>query len=152
MPLIFKAMQFAEKAHRGQFRKYNTDIPYFIHPMRVMYRLRDKGKTHDNILCAALLHDTVEDCGVKFEELERAFNKDIAFLVLELTQPDKLSEEVHKLPRIERHNLLLEKLKGISNEAKWIKYYDRIDNLNDVRLDKSEEHTSELQSHVNLVC
>lgn len=133
-------MNFAEFKHRTSetpTRKY-SDAPYYTHPFRVMFRIRDSGLNNENLLAAALLHDTLEDTKTTFEELETVFNQDIAFLVLELTQPDKLDPEVKKLPRNVRHGLLLDKLKGVSLNAKRIKYYDRLDNLSEVRLDNPE--------------
>lgn len=86
----------------------------------------------------SLGHDLYEDTNVTFNNIENEFNQDIAFLIQELTQPDKLDLEIKKLPRIERHNLLLEKLKNVSNNAKRIKYYDRLDNLSEVDLSSNE--------------
>lgn len=135
--LAFKAMKFAEKAHRGQIRKY-SDCPYFIHPLRVMYRLRDHNYQDDDMMCAALLHDTIEDCGVTFEQLMNEFNIYVAKLVLELTQVDKLDPEIKKLPRVERHKLNVNKLKTVSQTAKSIKIADRLDNLFEVDLSNPE--------------
>lgn len=136
--LVFKAMKFAEKAHRGVNRKY-SDTPYILHPIRVMYRLRDYGRDDENTLCAALLHDTVEDCeDVNFDILDKEFNESISGLVLELTQVDKMNEEVKKLSRAERHKINVDKLKLISQTGMLIKLVDRIDNLSEVDLSNNE--------------
>jgi len=140
--LIFKAMKFAEKAHRGTNRKYNSDEPYILHPMRVAYLVQNYSpwiKVNDeNIICAALLHDTAEDCGVSFGTLTQEFNSNISHLVFELTQPDKLYADVKAKSRAERHACLLEKLKSVSTDAKRIKYWDRYDNLKSVDLTNNE--------------
>jgi (p)ppGpp synthase/HD superfamily hydrolase len=65
-PLIDSALVFAAQAHRGQARK-GTDIPYIVHPVGVMLLLRASGETDPEVLAAALLHDTLEDCGVPVE-------------------------------------------------------------------------------------
>jgi guanosine-3',5'-bis(diphosphate) 3'-pyrophosphohydrolase len=136
--MLFKALAFAEKAHRGQTRKYNTEIPYFIHPLRVMSRLRDYNHHDTNMLSAAILHDVVEDCNVSVEEVSVQFNENIASLVSELTQADKENPKLKVLVRADRHRLNVEKLKNISKDAKIIKLADRLDNLDDVRLDIPE--------------
>jgi (p)ppGpp synthase/HD superfamily hydrolase len=134
MSQLYKALKFAEKAHAGQMRKYGNR-PYILHPIEVMTKVfgvyQHLQEKNDDVLCAALLHDTVEDCGVTEEQLTELFGKNVSSLVMELTQPDKISEEIHKLPRKERHRLLLEKLTKISSPAKILKMCDRWANLRD---------------------
>lgn len=138
MNLVIKAIHFAEKAHRGQVRKY-SDNAYIVHPIRMLYRLMDYGCQDPNVLCAALLHDTCEDCGISFENIEKEFNKQIADLVKELTQADKMGDEsISKLPRTERHKLNVHKLLRVSQNAKLIKLVDRLDNLSEVDLTNNE--------------
>lgn len=78
--LIIKAYKCANDLHRGQKRK--SGEPYIIHPVRVAYILLTEMHLIDcDAICAALLHDTIEDTGITEEELGRLFNKDIAYLV-----------------------------------------------------------------------
>ena len=59
--MINKAIAFAVKAHEGQPRK-GTEIPYIFHPLEVgmiVSRITDD----EEVIAAAVLHDTVEDCG-----------------------------------------------------------------------------------------
>ncbi|MGW8287981.1 MAG: HD domain-containing protein, partial [Desulfobulbales bacterium] len=58
--VFFKALDFAEKAHAGQWRK--SGDPYILHPCNVAKILVEELDVRDpEILAAALLHDTVED-------------------------------------------------------------------------------------------
>lgn len=78
--LIKKAYMFANDLHKGQMRK--SGEPYIIHPVEVAYILLTEMNLKDaNSICAALLHDTIEDTGITKEYLEKHFNKDIANLV-----------------------------------------------------------------------
>jgi (p)ppGpp synthase/HD superfamily hydrolase len=81
--LIKKALDFATKAHEGQKRKY-TGEPYIIHPIEVMNIVKTVPHT-DEMLCAALLHDVVEDCGVTLEEIRAEFGNEVCFMVNDLT-------------------------------------------------------------------
>lgn len=72
------AVEFAKKAHTGQKRK--SGEPYITHPIAVASTLVEWGMDIDTIL-AGVLHDTVEDTEVGFEEIENLFGRDVAFLV-----------------------------------------------------------------------
>lgn len=88
--LIDAAWAFACGAHFGQYRKY-TGKPYITHPIAVA-RIVASVTDDCNAICAALLHDTVEDCEVTYEELlkqEHGFGYPIANLVMELTDVSK---------------------------------------------------------------
>ncbi len=80
---ILSAYEFAEKAHEGQFR--SSGQPYIIHPLSVAYILLELGMDTDTI-CAALLHDVVEDTAATSEELQKRFGRDVAQLVEGVTK------------------------------------------------------------------
>lgn len=63
-----KALDFACKVHEKQKRK-NSDIPYIYHPLNAACHLLAMGIVDDDAISAALLHDVVENCGVKLEDL-----------------------------------------------------------------------------------
>ncbi len=88
LDLVRKAYAFAEKAHHEQ--KRSSGDPYIIHPTEVAQILADMRLDLSSI-CAAFLHDTVEDTAVKLEDVEREFNKDIALLVDGVTKLNKMS-------------------------------------------------------------
>ena len=75
---VIKAYNFAYDKHKDQRRK--SGEPYILHPVQVAGIL-EKLDFNTDVICAALLHDTVEDCGVTVEEIETLFNKQIAQIV-----------------------------------------------------------------------
>lgn len=88
--LIIKAYKCANDLHRGQKRK--SGEPYIIHPIRVAHILLTEMHLIDcDAICAALLHDTIEDTGITEEELAKIFNKDIAYLVASVSKIKNLN-------------------------------------------------------------
>lgn len=75
---IITAYEFAAKAHEGQ--KRSSGQPYIIHPLAVAYILLELGMDTDTI-CAAMLHDVVEDTPTTLEEVKKRFGQDVAMLV-----------------------------------------------------------------------
>ncbi len=85
--LIEKAYNFAKAAHSEQ--KRFTGEPFFCHCCEVAKILLDH-KLDKETICAALLHDTVEDTSVSVGDIEKNFNKEIAEMVAGLTKIDRL--------------------------------------------------------------
>ena len=123
---ILKAASFAAHKHRNQRRKDVEASPYINHPLALARVLAEEGGVTDAAtLCAALLHDTLEDTDTTREELVGEFGADVAALVAEVTD-DKA------LPKAERKRLQVEHASQISDEAKRVKLADKICNLRDV--------------------
>jgi guanosine-3',5'-bis(diphosphate) 3'-pyrophosphohydrolase len=87
MRLIERAYDTAAQMHASQLRK--SGDPYITHPLAVATILAELGMNHET-LCAALLHDTIEDTSYKLTELRRDFGSDIAALVDGVTKLDKV--------------------------------------------------------------
>jgi len=85
--LIERAYDVAAYHHRDQKRK--SGDPYITHPLAVATILAELG-TDDETLCAALLHDTVEDTAYSLDELRSDFGDNIALLVDGVTKLDKV--------------------------------------------------------------
>lgn len=85
--LIERAYEVAAHHHRDQKRK--SGDPYITHPLAVATILAELG-TDDETLCAALLHDTVEDTAYSLEELRADFGPHVALLVDGVTKLDKV--------------------------------------------------------------
>lgn len=85
--IILRAFKLAQDAHEGQFRA--SGRPYITHPCVVCDILIDLGLDVPT-LCAALLHDTVEDTYVTDQQLRDEFGDEIANLVAGVTKLDKL--------------------------------------------------------------
>lgn len=124
--LILKAAAFAARKHRDQRRKDAESSPYINHPLELARVLSEMGGVSDvATLCAALLHDTIEDTATSEHELAQSFGPEIAALVSEVTD-DK------SLPKVERKSRQVEHAATISDKAKRIKLADKICNLTDV--------------------
>lgn len=82
--LTEKAMQFAIEAHGNQFDK--SGKPYIMHPVAVASIIACIVDNDENLICAAFLHDTLEDTDTTYQDLIRNFNLDIANLVREVTK------------------------------------------------------------------
>ncbi|WP_443082434.1 RelA/SpoT family protein [Tepidimonas sp.] len=85
---VRQAYRFADAAHLGQLRK--SGDPYITHPIAVA-QICTEWKLDVQALCAALLHDVLEDCGVTKAELTERFGPAVAELVDGLTKLDKLA-------------------------------------------------------------
>ena len=83
LAMIEKAANFASEKHAGQFRR--SGEPYITHVVNVAYILATL-KVGPQTITAGLLHDTIEDCGVTYEELCEEFNTEVADLVQAVTK------------------------------------------------------------------
>lgn len=77
-PMIIKAYNYAKKYHTGQKRESGED--YIIHPLTVAYILSTM-KAESSVICAALMHDLIEDTEVTYDDILTNFNSEIAYLV-----------------------------------------------------------------------
>ncbi len=126
LPLVVRALAFAAEKHRDQRRKDVFATPYINHPIALLEVLIETGQVSDpTALCAAALHDTVEDTDTTLQELQVHFGAAIAAVVAEVTD-DKT------LPKITRKQLQIEHAAHASVEAKLVKLADKICNLEDL--------------------
>lgn len=124
--LLIKAIAFAAGKHRNQRRKDADASPYINHPIALADVLANEGKVTDiNVLCAAILHDTIEDTETTAAELESQFGRRITSIVLEVTDDKSLEKSVRKQRQIEH-------AAHASREAKLVKLADKICNLRDI--------------------
>ena len=82
--IITKAFEFANKAHNGTKRR--SGEPYIMHPLAVARIVVNEIGLGSTSICAALLHDVVEDTDYTLEDIEREFNPKIASIVNGLTK------------------------------------------------------------------
>src|SRR5689334_9380711 len=100
--LVKRALDQAAIWHRGQKRKYpNIDVPYISHLAGVAVVLSRHG-LDEEVVAAGVLHDSMEDQGITFDELSQRFGGRVASLVRHVTEQDK------SLPWEERKRLYLE--------------------------------------------
>lgn len=126
LALIFKALEFASIKHRDQRRKDVEASPYINHPISLAKVLCvEGGVTEVNVICGAILHDTIEDTKTTAEELTVNFGETISKIVDEVTDDKKLDKDVRK-------RLQIEHAQHASYEAKLVKLADKISNLRDI--------------------
>jgi len=89
--MIKKAYDYADYLHEGQKRQ--SGEPYIIHPLNVAYILCEMSGKHADAdtICAALLHDTLEDTKATKKEIEEMFNSDVANLVDGVTKISRMN-------------------------------------------------------------
>ena len=80
---VTRAFNFANEKHSEQLRK--SGEPYINHCLSVTMLLANY-QSAPATLAAGLLHDTIEDCGVTYQEIKEVFNDDVADIVLALTK------------------------------------------------------------------
>ena len=124
---IEKAYEYARVLHEGQFRA--SGEAYISHPIAVAEIVAGLELDTDSI-CAALLHDTVEDCADKtnLKEIEQLFGSDVALLVDGLTKIVTLKVEDKEEAHIET---LRKMLLAMSKDVRviFIKLCDRVHNM-----------------------
>ena len=145
---IEKAMEYAAALHEGQFRV--SGEPYISHPIAVAEIVASLELDTDSI-CAALLHDTVEDCSEKtdLKEIEKRFGSDVAMLVDGLTKLVVLQIEDKEEAHIENiRKMLLAMSKDV--RVIFIKLCDRLHNMRtlDVKPDPKRRTTALETMHV----
>jgi (p)ppGpp synthase/HD superfamily hydrolase len=117
-----EAASFAARVHRGQLRK-DGQTPYIAHCFRVAMAVRHIfGCDDEATLAAALLHDTIEDTTVDYDEIHEAFGAQVADLVVAMTKN-------MALPEPQRERLYDERLAAADWRARLIKLADVYDNL-----------------------
>ena len=115
-----KARDFAQEKHENQMD--DEGKPYFTaHVLPVVNIVKQVSNDMD-IICAAYLHDVVEDCKVTVAELEVEFNPRIAGLVYEVTH-DGCKETGYIFPRLKtKEGIILkfaDRLSNISRMGSW---------------------------------
>lgn len=126
IPTLIRAATFAAHKHREQRRKDAKASPYINHPLALARVLSVEAGVDDlTTLCAALLHDNIEDTDTTAVEIEAEFGAAVRAVVEEVTD-DKA------LPKAERKRLQVVHAAHISDRAKRVKLADKICNLRDV--------------------
>ena len=129
-----EAFEFARQLHGDQLRK-GTQTPYLSHLMSVSSLVLDSGGSEEEAI-AALLHDTVEDCGglPVLEKIRQQFGESIANIVKECSEP----EAIPKPPWQERKNAYIAQVAGAGDSVKRVACADKLHNLRSILTDYQE--------------
>jgi GTP diphosphokinase / guanosine-3',5'-bis(diphosphate) 3'-diphosphatase len=125
METVLRAAAFAAEKHRNQRRKDAEASPYINHPIQLAYILVQAGIEDPVVLAAALLHDTIEDTNTTHDEIEIVFGHDIANIVAECSDDQRLSKQERKQAQIDH-------AAALSPKAKLVKLADKIANVSDI--------------------
>jgi (p)ppGpp synthase/HD superfamily hydrolase len=120
---ITQARSFAKRKHLGQLRK-NGKTTTFSHLKDVVRNLKKMKVTDKEMICAAWLHDTIEDTDTDYDSIKDRFGKNIAEIVVSVTKDNRL-------PKKQREIKYVKDLKDSSAKAKLIKIADILANVND---------------------
>ena len=124
MQMIRSAFDFAWQAHRSQQRK--TGEPYIIHPIAVAMIAASELQLGAAPVCAAFLHDVVEDTPCTNEKIREIFGDDVAFLVRVVTKQKKQSYYMSK--QMDNFKQMLDSMHN-DIRAILIKLADRLHNM-----------------------
>lgn len=145
--LIIKAYNYAKEKHGTQCRK--SGEPYIIHPVQVAYILADIGLDEATI-CAALLHDVVEDTEVTHEDLVRDFGEEIATMVAGVTKLGELRYQASTEERqVENYRKMFLAM-GKDIRVIIIKLADRLHNLRTLKYLRRDRQSANAKETMEL--
>lgn len=119
---LVDAIYYAATCHANQRRKDRAGTPYINHPLQVLQYLTTVGVTDEEVLCAAVLHDVVEDTNGTLLDIHCGFGEVVRDLVGAVTD-DK------SLPKVERKKQQIEHAAKLGYGARLIKLADKLANL-----------------------
>lgn len=133
--LLDRAIVFAVKAHAGTERR-GKGYPYIVHPMEAVEIVATMTADQE-LLAAAILHDTVEDTEVTVEQLKAEFGERVASLVADESDvmPEGMTEEAswHQ-----RKQAAIDRLSKASHDAKMVALGDKLSNMRAIARDYAE--------------
>jgi len=132
---IRKAYDYAKSHHSDQLRK--SGEPYIVHPVQVAYILSNLG-LDDGTICAALLHDTVEDTDITKQDIVQLFGEEIAELVDGVTKLGKLSYVSMEEQQVEDYRKMFLAM-GKDIRVILIKLADRLHNMRTLKYTSVEK-------------
>lgn len=121
---IKSAFRLAREAHAPQKRK--TGEPYILHPIAVANIVAEEMQLGANPVCAAFLHDVVEDTPYTIEDIRRLFGDDVAFLVRVVTKKPTKDYEYSK--QLDNYRQILHSVQ-YDIRAVLVKLADRLHNM-----------------------
>jgi len=127
-----KAIKFAVDAH-AQTERRGKGFPYIVHPLEAM-EIVSTMTSDQELLAAAVLHDTVEDTGITLEDLRREFGERVAAIV-EAESDAFCTDEVGSWRQ--RKGAAIERLRVAPYEAKMVALGDKLSNMRAIARDYS---------------
>lgn len=142
LEIVKKAYYYAEELHRGQKRQSGED--YIVHPLNVAYILAEMHADKDTI-CAALLHDTLEDTEITKEQIAKDFNETVSYLVDGVTKISRMNFSTKEEQNMANTRKIITSMR---NDIRIIiiKLADRLHNMRTLQYkseDKQKENSQE---------
>ena len=130
--VLDKAIVFATKVHKGQFRK-GTEIPYILHPMEAA-AIVGTMTTDNEIIAGAVLHDVVEDTDTTVQQVQEFFGARVAKLVAAESENKRENLSAESTWKIRKQETL-DHLKTASIDVKMITLGDKLSNIRSINRD-----------------
>ena len=144
--LIMKAYELANEKHKKQ--KRGSGEPYIIHPLNVAYILAEIG-LDDNTICAALLHDVVEDTDMESKDIEKLFGEEIAEMVAGVTKLSAIQFATVEERQVEDYRKMFLAM-GKDIRVILIKLADRLHNMRTLKYLKRERQIANAKETLEL--
>ena len=144
--LIMKAYNYAVGHHGNQCRR--SGEPYIIHPLNVAFILADIG-LDDSTICAALLHDVVEDTEATDEDIKREFGEEIAEMVAGVTKLGSMQFETIEERQVEDYRRMFLAM-GKDIRVILIKLADRLHNMRTLKFLKRDRQIANAKETMEL--
>jgi GTP pyrophosphokinase len=144
--LIHRAYAFAHAKHEGQLRK--SGEPYITHPVAVAQVIAEMRLDASSV-CAALLHDVVEDCNVSDEEMAKRFGPEIGFLVDGVTKLGRVNFTSKEDQQAESFRKMLVAM-ARDIRVLLVKLADRLDNMRTLDHMKAESQVRIAQETMDI--
>ena len=146
MPLIDRAVEYAQNKHKAQKRKDGS--PYIIHPLAVAKIVTEMGLDIDAVL-GALLHDCIEDTDASHEEIEKLFGQTVAELVegvTKLTRANFSSTEQAQMENLRKMFMAMSK----DIRVVLIKIADRLHNMRTMQYQTPAKQVSKCRETMDI--
>jgi (p)ppGpp synthase/HD superfamily hydrolase len=125
--MILKAAAFAAHKHKDQRRKDADASPYINHPLELARVLAEVGGVTDSAtLCAALLHDTIEDTATTYDELAQHFGEEVANIVDEVSDDKTLPKRIGQVQAVRVHQISNEGSVRSRSEEDEVRAHDAV--------------------------
>ena len=144
--LIMRAFNYANKNHGEQCRR--SGEPYIIHPLNVAYILADIG-LDDSTICAALLHDVVEDTEITDQDIKQEFGSEIAEMVEGVTKLGAVQFASIEEKQVEDYRKMFLAM-GKDIRVILIKLADRLHNMRTLKYLKRERQIANAKETMEL--
>lgn len=144
--LIMKAYNYALENHGNQLRM--SGEPYMVHPVNVAYILAELGMD-DETICAALLHDVVEDTSKTHEDIVESFGEAIAEMVAGVTKLSKIRYETIEEHQVENYRKMFLAM-GKDIRVILIKLADRLHNMRTLKYLKRDRQIANARETMEL--